>query len=60
MELPEVLVLAHEILQLFFKIQPADQPRDEGPWAETFLPTLAQARGLHAQTLGGLPMFFAL
>lgn len=26
MELPEVLVLAHQVLQLFLKIQPVDQP----------------------------------
>ena len=36
---------------------PATQ--DEGPLAETPLPSQAQARGLHVQTMGGLPMFFA-
>lgn len=52
-EFPEVLVLAHQFLQLFLEIQSGGQPQlDEGSWVETPY-ILAQAKGLHVQSWGG-------
>lgn len=64
MELPEVLVLAHQFLQLFLEIQPGGQPhRMEGRGLRQTTPTWPRPGSFMSrpvwQGVGSLLMFFA-
>lgn len=56
MELPEVLVLAHQFLQLFLEIQPGGRPhRMQGRGLKQTTPTWPRQGSLQAQTrVGGV------